>query len=113
MRFIGIEELQDNYLDINFIPEKLRFSNATEALQCMLLPIAGRLGIDLPTIYRNFSKVRLFLNQAKKELIQRINLSRNHLKNALNSSASNTSFSMSALTILSKVFLFSIIIFFA
>lgn len=66
VNFIGIEGLHDNYVDTNIIPESLRFSNAFEAMQCILLPLAGRIGIDLPSIYKNFSKVRLLLNRAKK-----------------------------------------------
>lgn len=65
VNFIGIEELHDSYVDTNLIPESLRFSNAFEAMQCILLPIAGKIGIDLPAIYRNFGKVRLLLNRAK------------------------------------------------
>ncbi len=66
VEFIGIEELPDNYLDTNFIPEKLRFSNAIEALQCILLPIAGKMGINVTNIYKNFSKIRSYNNRPRK-----------------------------------------------
>ncbi len=66
VNFVAIEDLDDNYIDTDFIPESLRFSSTIEALQCTLLPIAGWIGIDLPAIYKTFSKFRLFLNQTTK-----------------------------------------------
>jgi hypothetical protein len=66
VKFLAIEELGGNYVDTNFIPVSLRFSTPIEAMQCILLPIAGKLGIDLSRIYGDFSKFRLKMNGSSK-----------------------------------------------